>query len=366
MSTTGKLFSGYNLGGLELDNSIVIAPMTRSRAIGNTPNELMAEYYGQRNSAGLIITEGTSPAPNGLGYPRIPAAYSTEQTEGWKLVTKAIHKGAGKVFLQIMHTGRVAHPANFPDGEGRLLAPSAITAAGQMYVDNVGMKDHPQPEEMSKADIQETINWFVTSAKNAIAAGFDGVEVHAANGYLPNQFLNTKSNQRTDEYGGSPENRARFVIELTKAVADTIGKEKTGIRVSPYGLFNDLEEYDTLDETYLYLTEQLSDLGIVYLHVNNFSSGNDNVFNLWAKMREAFNGAFIVCGGFSKESGEQWLQEGKADLVAYGHDFIANPDLVERFKNNWPLAESDQSTYYMPGPDGYTDYPTYKAESVEA
>ena len=232
------LYSKAILGKLALQNHIVMAPLTRSRATGNIPNDLMAEYYAQRAGVGLIITEGTSPSPNGLGYARIPGIFSNEQVAGWKKVTDAVHAKGAKIFVQLMHTGRIGHELNLPKG-ARVMAPSAVKAAGQMFTDAEGLKDHPVPEAMTEADIMATTAEFVNAAINAVKAGFDGVELHAANGYLLEQFLRKNSNIRTDQYGGSIENRARFVLEVAEAVIAAIGKDKVGIRLSPFGAASD-------------------------------------------------------------------------------------------------------------------------------
>ena len=244
-----KLFSSYLLGKAELKNRIVMAPMTRSRAIGNIPNDLNATYYGQRSGAGLIITEGTSPSPNGLGYSRIPGVFSKEQVEGWKKVTTAVHTKGGKIFVQLMHTGRISHQLNLPKG-ALVLAPSAVKPAGQMWTDSDGMQDFPTPKEMSSAELFRAKEEFVTASKNAIEAGFDGVELHGANGYLLEQFISPVSNQRTDNYGRSIENRCRFVIEVAEAVCAAIGKDKVGIRFSPYGVESEMPHYPKIDEKY--------------------------------------------------------------------------------------------------------------------
>ncbi len=256
-----KLFNKKRIGNLELVNSMVMAPMTRCRAIGNVPNELMAEYYTQRTGAGLIITEGTSPSPNGLGYARIPGIFSNEQVTGWKKVTYAVHQKGGKIIVQLMHTGRISHPLNMPESS-KVLAPSAVKAAGQMWTDLQMMQDFPVPNEMTSEELNRTKEEFVVAAKNAMEAGFDGVELHSANGYLLEQFLSPISNIRKDTYGGSVENRCRFVLEVTAAVAESIGKEKTGIRLSPYGVASDMPHYPEIDSTYAYLSEKLNTIGI--------------------------------------------------------------------------------------------------------
>ncbi len=230
------LYTSTTLGPLVLQNRMVMAPMTRSRATGNIPNALMADYYAQRGTAGLIITEGASPSPNGLGYARIPGIFSQAQVEGWKATTEAVHKKGAKIFLQIMHSGRISHPLNMPAG-ARVIAPSAVAASGEMYTDAGGMKPFPVPEAMTLEDIKSTVAEYVQGAKNAVAAGFDGIELHGANGYLLEQFIRPNSNLRTDNYGGSIENRARFVLEVVNAVIAAIGREKVGIRLSPFGVF---------------------------------------------------------------------------------------------------------------------------------
>jgi N-ethylmaleimide reductase len=263
---TNNTFSAHTLGSITLKNKIVMAPMTRSRAIGNKPNDLIAKYYGQRSTAGLIISEGTSPSPNGLGYARIPGIFNKEQVEAWKAVTKAVHDQDGKIFLQLMHTGRIAHPHNLPK-EGRVVAPSSIVAAGDMWTDNEGKQSLPIPQELSADDLQITKQEFVKAALNAIDAGFDGVELHAANGYLLEQFLSPRTNKRTDEYGGNVKNRTRFLLETAQEISDYIGRNKVGVRISPYGTFNDMTHYPEIDETYTYLTEELNRIGVVYLHL---------------------------------------------------------------------------------------------------
>jgi N-ethylmaleimide reductase len=353
-----QLFAKTTLGSLSLKNHLVMAPMTRSRAIGNIPNELMAEYYAQRASAGLIITEGTSPSPNGLGYPRIPGIFSAAQVAGWKLITDAVHTQGAKMFIQFMHCGRVGHALNLPAG-ARILAPSAIRADGEMYTDAEGMKPHPTPQAMTEADINTAINEFVQAAKNAMAAGFDGVELHGANGYLLEQFIRPTSNQRTDRYGGSIENRARFVLEVADAVIKAIGKDKVGIRLSPFGVFNDMPLYDAMEADYTYLAQQLNIRGLVYIHlVDHSSTGAPQVpASMKATFRNAFKGKLILSGGYDAARAESDLAAGKCDLIAVGKPFLANPDLVTSWKTGAALNAPDMNTFYTPGPKGYTDYP---------
>jgi N-ethylmaleimide reductase len=356
------LFSPYQVGDISLQNRMVMAPMTRSRAINNIPNELMAEYYAQRSSMGLIITEGTSPSPNGLGYARIPGLFSDEQVEGWKKTTKAVHEKGGKIVVQLMHTGRIGHKDNLPP-EGRIMAPSAIKAAGQMYTDKQGMQDHPIPLSFKLEDMDKTKREYAVAAMKAIRAGFDGVELHAANGYLLEQFIHPDTNKRIDEYGGSIENRTRFVLETAKEVAGAIGKGKVGIRVSPFGVFNDLSLYDEIIPTYTYLAQELNKIGIAYIHVVDHSAGGAPEVKQEVKdsIRKHFKGTYILSGGYTPERAEADLQAGKGDLMAFGMKSLANPDLVDRFKNNKPLnTEVKYDLLYTPGAEGFTDYPFSK------
>jgi len=358
-----KLFSPARLGSLTLSNHIVMAPMTRSRALGNVPNELMAEYYRQRATAGLIITEGTSPSPNGLGYARIPGLFNQEQVTNWQRITETVHHHGGHIFVQLMHSGRIFHSLNLPEGaEG--VAPSAIAAAGDMWTDQEQMKPNDTPRALRTQELAQVRDEFVHSAKLAIEAGFDGVELHGANGYLLEQFLSPHSNQRTDEYGGSVQNRARFVLEVARAVAEAIGAERTGIRLSPWGVASDMPHYPEIDETYAYLAEELQKIGLVYVHlVDHSSMGAPAVPAATVQaIREKFTNTLILAGGYDSVEKIEEALNGRADLVAIGRPFISNPDLVERLKTGAPLAQPDFATFYAPGPngfaDGYTDYPT--------
>ena len=352
------LFSKTTLGSLTLQNRLVMSPMTRNRATGNIPNELMAQYYAQRGTAGLIITEGTSPSSNGLGYPRIPGIFSAAQVAGWKRVTDAVHAQGAKMFIQFMHCGRVGHALNLPAG-ARILAPSAVAAVGEMYTDAEGMKPNATPQAMTEADIKATIEEFAQSAKNAVAAGFDGVELHGANGYLLEQFIRPNSNQRTDRYGGSIENRARFVLEVADAVIRAIGKDKLGIRLSPFGVFNDMPLYDAMEADYTYLAQQLNARGLVYIHlVDHSSMGAPPVpASMKATFRNVFKGKLILSGGYDAARAESDLAAGKCDLIAVGKPFLANPDLVARWKTGAVVNAPDMSTFYTSGAKGYTDYP---------
>lgn len=353
-----KLFNKYNLGNIELKNRVVMAPMTRSRAIDNIPNDLMATYYEQRSDAGLLITEGTAPSANGVGYPRIPGIYNKAQIEGWKKVTGAVHQKGGKIFLQMMHTGRVSHPDNMEENT-KVLAPSAIAMSGEMYTDNNGPQAYPVPREMTLEEIEQEQNGYVQSSINAIEAGFDGVELHGANGYLIDQFINTASNKRNDTYGGSKENRSRFAIEVAQKVADAIGPEKTAIRLSPYGVFNDMEVFEGLEDTYEYIARELGKMNLAYVHlVDHSAMGAPEVpESVKSKIRKAFGGTIIASGGLDKENAETILQEEKGNLVAFARSFLANPDLLTRFEKDLELNEPDFDTFYTPGEKGYTDYP---------
>lgn len=358
----------YQLGNTELKNRIVMAPMTRSRAINNIPNELMAEYYAQRASAGLIITEGTSPSPNGLGYSRIPGIFSDDQIKGWKKITRAVHNNDGKIFVQLMHTGRVGNNLNLPSG-ARLLAPSAVTLPGEIWTDQEGMKAHSVPYGMTADQLVETKREFVQAAKNAIEAGFDGVELHAANGYLLEQFLSPHTNQRTDIYGGGVENRARFVLEIAQEVSEAIGVAKTAIRLSPFGTHNDIQNYPGVDVMYGYLAEELDKLGITYLHITDQSAGNKSeVLDLVEEsIRKKFKNTIILSGGYTLASAEEVITLEIADLVSFGRPFITNPDLVSRFHKNLPLnIKLDASSLYASDAKGYTDYPVFEEELVNA
>lgn len=354
MQTENKvLFSEYHLGPIALKNRVVMAPMTRSRAIGNVPNELMVKYYSDRASAGLIITEGVSPSPNGLGYARIPGIFNAAQVAGWKAITDAVHNEGGKIFIQIMHTGRVSHPANMPEG-GKVVAPSAVAVPGDTWTDTQGMQPHPVPEEIPTADIPALIGEYVQAAKNAMEAGFDGVEIHAANGYLPMQFLNKASNIRTDAYGGSYENRNRFVLELAKAMVDAIGKEHVGIRLSPFNPFNGMTPDEQHEEAqFTALAKGLNEIGVCYIHLLGFALPA----SLLASMKNAYTGTIILNGGYDAARANADIAAGKAELISFGNTFLSNPDLVARLQLNAPLNAADQNTFYTPGEVGYNDYP---------
>ncbi|MFC0003823.1 alkene reductase [Micromonospora siamensis] len=351
------LFSPFTLGKLELTNRIVMAPLTRNRAgEGQVPQEISATYYGQRASAGLIITEGTQPSAVGQGYADTPGIHSAEQVEGWRAVADAVHAGGGKIFMQLMHVGRIGHPDN--KGGLESVAPSAIAAPGEIFTRD-GMKAYPQPRELRGDELPGIVEEFVQAARNAVEAGLDGAELHAANGYLLHQFLAPSSNTRTDGYGGSPEARARLVIEVTRAVADAIGADRVGIRISPSHNIQGVLEEDAADvaATYGALLDAIAPLGLAYLHALA-----DPASDLITDLRRRFGGPFIANDGFgsvtTRADAERILDGGLGDLVAVGRNFLANPDLPRRWEIGAPLNEPDPSTFYTPGPRGYIDYPT--------
>lgn len=353
------LFESISLGSLTLSNRVVMAPMTRSRATAdNIPTPIVATYYAQRASAGLLITEGTSPSPNGVGYVRIPGLYNERQVAAWRTVTNAVHERGGKIVVQLMHTGRVTSTLNLPAG-ARVVAPTDEVCPGQMYTDTQGMQPHSQPHAMTQADIDEAVVEYANAARHAMAAGFDGIELHGANGYLIEQFLNGNVNKRTDGYGG-PAGRNRFALEVARACAEAIGANKIGMRLSPYGVFNGTGPFDGLDAQYVDLARELSSLGLMYLHVLDHSGmGAPPVpATIKAALRDAFRGTFILGGGFTSETAEAALVARQADLIAFGRPFISNPDLVTRMAKNLPLAKPEMRTFYTPGEAGYIDYPS--------
>ena len=358
MSEPTPLFQPIAAGPLSLKNRIAMAPMTRSRAIGNIPNSIMRDYYLQRGGAGLIITEGTSPSPEGLGYARIPGLFNQAQADGWRDIANAVHTVGARLVVQLMHTGRIGHALNLPEGS-QLIGPSAVAAAGQMWTDQKGLQDHPVPVEMTEADIAKAIGEYVDASRRAVAAGFDGVELHGANGYLIDQFLNTKSNRRADRWGGSVENRIRFAVEVAKAVAAAIGADRVGIRISPHGVYNDLAPDAEMDTLYLALVRALDSLGIAFVHFVDVGAmgAPEPKPALRKALREAFHGAFILNGGYDGAKAEADLAAAAGDFVAFGKPFISNPDLVTKLKAGAPLRPADPETFFTPGERGYTDYP---------
>ncbi len=347
-----RLFETLKISKIQMKNRMVMAPMTRSRADENgVPRDYVKTYYAQRSSAGLIISEGTFPSAMGKGYVRTPGIYNPEQIAAWKQVTDAVHENGSFIFCQLMHAGRISHRSFLPNNV-LPLAPSAVKPVGQTFTDS-GMLDFETPVAMSLAEIKNTMAEYRSAAKAAIAAGFDGVELHTASGYLPEQFLSSKTNLRTDEYGGSIENRARFVIETLKELIDEIGADRVGIKISPEMNFNDIAD-ETPVETYSYLVKEINKLNLAYLHVALFNPPND----YHSILRPLFNGAYLAGGGFTKETGEAMLNENKADAIVYGTAFLANPDLPSRFALGAELNEPDKKTFYMPSEKGYIDYPS--------
>ncbi len=352
------LFDAFSLGPIALKNRIVMAPLTRNRAdADHIPTPIMAEYYAQRATVGLIVTEGTSPSPNGLGYPRMPGLFDARHVAAWRLITDAVHAQGGKIFVQLMHTGRASHSVNMPAG-AEVVSSTGAALAGDMWTDALGMQAPTAPRAMTDADITAAIAEHVQAATLAIEAGFDGVELHGANGYLIEQFLNANVNTRTDAWGGSAEARNRFALEVAKATVTAIGADRVGIRLSPFGAFNGTGPFDGVDAQYVALATALGALKLAYLHLVDHSSMGAPVVPAEFKraVRAAFGGALIASGGFDKARAEQVLAAGEADLVAFGRPALANPDLVARMANDLPLNPPDFATFYTPGEKGYTDY----------
>ncbi len=355
------LFSPLRVGPYSLPNRIVMAPMTRNRAgPGETPTTLMATYYAQRASAGLIVTEGTQITPQGQGYPGTPGIHSPAQVEGWRRVVDAVHARGGRIFCQLWHVGRVSHPLLQPDG-GLPVAPSALAPAGQLWTLQ-GMRSFVTPRALEIDEIPGLTEDYRRAAVNASAAGFDGVELHAANGYLLNQFLASNTNLRTDGYGGDVKGRIRFVVEATKAVADTIGADRTAIRISPGHMFNDLVDENPL-ETHLALLDALDTASLAYVHLmlpDAFDPGLNNAGDpkvLLKAIRARVKGNLIAAGGYTRETAQAALDDGSVQMVAFGRPFIGNPDFVHRIRAGIPLAEANPDLFYTPGPEGYSDYP---------
>ncbi|MFI1443058.1 alkene reductase [Streptomyces fructofermentans] len=346
-------YDPIDLSGTALANRIAMAPMTRSRAGGGLPDALTAEYYAQRASAGLIITEGIQPSAVGQGYPDTPGLHSAEQVAAWREVTDAVHRAGGRIFAQLMHAGRIGHPTLLP-GDLVNVGASPVPAKGQVYT-HEGPLDFVTPRELTDAEIRATVGEFAAAARNAVEAGFDGVELHGANGYLIHQFLAPGSNHRTDEWGGPAENRIRFAVEAVKAVAAEIGAGRTAIRISPGNPYNDIHEPEP-GPAYTALVAELEPLGLAYLHVTEVGE----VRELTLALRKSFSGTFILNPGTEGPTGPGELtlvEDGVADLVAFGQLFLANPDLPARLRAGGPFNEPDPSTFFGGDAKGYTDYP---------
>lgn len=352
------LFTPARFGAIELANRVVMSSLTRNRAgAGNVPTPLVAEYYRQRASAGLILTEATPICPEGHGYPRTPGIHSEAQIAGWQGVTEAVHRAGGKIALQIWHVGRISHPDLQPNGQ-LPVAPSAIKAAGQTFTGQ-GMKDFVTPRALATDEIPGLVATYAQAAKNALAAGFDGVEVHAGNGYLLDQFLRSSTNQRIDAYGGSKEKRARLLLEVLDAVATAIGNDRVGLRLSPVTPFNDIRD-DTPQETFDYVVAQLNPRRLAFLDILQGAGGAPR--EQWepfdyARLRSVYEGNLILNNGYDFVSAQAALAAGQADAIAFGRLLLANPDLVERFRRGAPLNQPDYGKLYVGEEKGYTDYP---------
>lgn len=352
------LFSRFNFKDFSIKNRILMAPMTRARADANgIPTDLMVEYYRQRASAGMIITEGVSPSKNGKGYARMPGIYSEAQCQAWKKVTRAIHDAGGKIILQMMHTGRIGHALNLEAG-AQLVSASAVAANGTIFTDQAGVQTMEAPKVLSKTDIQTVILEYQSATRLAFDAGFDGVELHVCSGYLPQQFLSTNTNLREDEYGGSVQNRIRFTLELLNAMASVQGAEKIGMRIWPGSTFNDIHDQDTI-ETHRELLKAVNKLNLAYVHAIR---SPDEKIDSFALLKQYYQGVKILNGGFNLESAQAALDSQLGDLIAFGSLFLANPDLPERFLKHAELNALDPSTFYSGGEKGYIDYPFLNAE----
>ncbi len=353
--TATPLLAPVQLGGLALRNRIVMAPMTRNRAgPGDVPGELSVDYYAARADAGMIITEGTQPSRHGKGYARTPGLYTREQLAGWRRVTDAVHARGGTIVLQMMHCGRIASHHN-KDADARTVAPSVLRASGRMFTDTAGLVEFDTPEELSIEGIRATIGEYAQSGRAAQLAGFDGVELHAASGYLPMQFLSTGTNHRMDAYGGALTHRLRFVVEVLEALSEVWGAGQVGLRICPGNPFNDLRDENPV-ETYEALLRTVAPLNLAYLHVIR---SPDATLDAFALAQACFAGPRVLNDGFDFASGNAAVAGGAAAAVSFARAFIANPDLVERFEGGWPLAPFDRKTLYTPGADGYTSYPRH-------
>jgi N-ethylmaleimide reductase len=371
------LFEPLNLGRYRLHHRILMAPLTRSRARqpGNVPTSLMACYYAQRASAALIISEATQVSMQGQGYAWTPGIHSRDQIEGWRVITEAVHALGGLIFLQLWHVGRISHPALQPDGM-LPVAPSAIKPAGEAFIENeLGegeMVPFVTPRALETVEVPHVVRQYERGAKNAMEAGFDGVEIHGANGYLLDQFLSSKTNHRMDKYGGAVENRARLLKEVVEAIVPVWGSDRVGVRLSPLGTFNDIADDDP-EATFGYVSEMLTQYGLAYLHlvnpainaIENHAEPDERSRRVLELIRKTYHGTLIIAGGFGEDTAEQWLSTGRADAIAFGRKFLANPDLPERFREHAPLNRDDPSTYYGGGEIGYIDYLTLAQERGE-
>ena len=363
-SALSVLFQPLQLGAFTIPNRIIMAPLTRARSgLSRIPNDLMLEYYSQRASAGLIITEATQISEQAAGWQQTPGIYNDEQVAGWQKITKAVHQRDGKLVLQLWHTGRASHPDFQPNGELPVSA-SAIAPVGEIHTP-LGKKSFVAPRPLTLEEIPGVIDQYVTATRNAKAAGFDGVEIHAANGYLIDQFLRDGTNQRTDKYGGIVENRARFLLEITEAVVSAWSCDRVGVRLSPYVGFNDMKDSNPL-KTFTYVANALNPFNLAYLHViealpGHFMAAEEDVEPILPHLRKTFTGPIILNGGYDAQTGVAAIQTNNTDAIAYGIPFIANPDLVERFRQNASLNDPDPNTFYTHDRKGYIDYPALAA-----
>jgi N-ethylmaleimide reductase len=366
MSTPTKLFEPFKLGPITLPNRVVMAPLTRNRAVppGMVPSPLAIDYYGQRASAGLLVTEASQVSQQGQGYQDTPGIYSAEQVAAWRKVTDRVHARGGHIFIQLWHVGRISHTA-LQAGGAAPVAPSAIRAKTKTFV-NGTFADVSEPRALELAEIPGIVDDFRRAAANAREAGFDGVEIHGANGYLLDQFAKDGANKRTDSYGGSIENRARLMLDVSKAVVAEIGAERTGIRISPVTPANDISDSNP-QALFDYIVDGLNALKLVYIHVIEGATGGprDNAPFDYASLRKRFSGAYMANNGYDFALATKVLNEGAADLIAFGKPFISNPDLVERLKRGAPLNEWDKATFYGGGAKGYTDHPTLQTEAAQ-
>jgi N-ethylmaleimide reductase len=364
------LFQPARLGPYTLPHRIVMAPLTRSRARqpGNVPTLLSACYYAQRASAAFIVSEATQVSMQGQGYAWTPGIHSREQVEGWRLVTEAVHEAGGRIFLQLWHVGRISHPALQPDNM-LPVAPSAIKPSGEAFIEDENgqgaLVPFVTPRALQIEEMPYLVQQYVRAARNAQRAGFEGVEIHGANGYLLDQFINSRTNHRSDRYGGAVENRARLLIEVVQAVSDIWGADRVGVRLSPLGTFNDIGDDDP-ETTFGHIASELNGHRLAYLHIVNPATSalekgvepEPRALAMVDLVRKKYRGTLIIAGGLDHDTAEQWLELGRADLIAFGRKFLANPDLPERFRLRAPLNPDDPATYYGGGAKGYTDYPT--------
>jgi N-ethylmaleimide reductase len=372
-----RLFEPVRLGRYDLPHRIVMAPLTRSRAgqPGNVPTALNACYYAQRTSAALIVSEATQVSMQGQGYAWTPGIHSREQVDGWRLVTQAVHQAGGLIFNQLWHVGRISHPALQPD-QMLPVAPSAIRPKGEAFIENEDgepeLVPFVTPRALQIEEMPYLVRQYSRGARKALAAGFDGVEVHGANGYLLEQFIASGTNRRDDLYGGTIANRARLLMHVVEAVSEVWGPDRVGVRLSPLSTFNDIRDDDP-ESTFGHIAERLSDFRLAYLHVVNPAAEaiehgtkpDPRAMRMVDLIRECYRGTLMLAGGFDRDTAEAWLERGKADLIAFGRKFLANPDLPERFRLGAPLNADDPATYYGGGAKGYTDYPTLAQERGE-